>query len=952
MIAFALSIGIFIFWTALGFAFLSIFQLKSSSIQNLLLAPALGLAVTLLPVFFLNRLGGIPVKYFGVILVLLLLFLIGILFWRFRPNIPIKLYLPFGIVLLLAAVITGRPLFEFGFNWMSYYNDDSSLYISSAYRVLNFGFDEPPNLDSLISSSDNSAALWFLYSVSGHRAGSDWLLALLSSITGMMPDQIYMPLIMAMHITLISTSGALIYQTPKLRMPALVLCIMLAFSALTSLGTAYQLMPQVGGLSILILCLILLSQIAQPDKRWSIIWYCILISISVSALLVDYPEIFPFLVLSYGLYLGVGFIKKLINWKILLTRLSFASFFVLIILNTYIIKVVGFLINQTTIGTGSVGSSGQLSYNTTVELMFPYYLIPSGLADLWGFQNIASIPNDPWLTISIILGAFLLILAIIAIIWSCWRLQLVAFPALVMLLMAAFLFIKTSDFGLFKLAMYIQPFLLGSVVAIWFYIMRKHPKFALIPLIFLVCLGIPFQYSYIERSRGTADSGFGLLEIPNPSATGIHQDFRTIINQNNPSQVILDTNNFILAKFQSLYMRNQKVVSFPGVGLFYWRIVLKGKFDDDFSKYAQIKVADRYRDAEFNLFSTEGNPSTTAFSIDAVLTKEFLNNSTMISPTPRLSIFNRRKFLNDNSINFIAQPTNKLENHLVFIPSSLGMNYYGGNSDLVSLFQLESDLLYPGKTMAGLGRYYIFEPINPSPSVRLVMELTDSLSGDHENLLPSASAIGVTRQPFPIVGRGSARVFSEPITPQIIQNQPFLGIDMGKYGKYFPNPKNGIMELFGKQILLDKRKILGFARDISLVSIEEYDQLKAPEVVSQFPSDLTNPNLEYSGVYEDGWISEAAFFRLAQPTSTAKLVIKGTIPLIDNQNFTSNLEILSDGILVATKQLPLGDFEIQLPVTGTVANHRIDLRFSKFQTLPGNDGRPVAALIKYVGYEK
>ncbi|NWJ46543.1 MAG: hypothetical protein HXX08_11745 [Chloroflexi bacterium] len=167
------------------------------------------------------------------------------------------------------------------------------------------------------------------------------------------------------------------------------------------------------------------------------------------------------------------------------------------------------------------------------------------------------------------------------------------------------------------------------------------------------------------------------------------------------------------------------------------------------------------------------------------------------------------------------------------------------------------------------------------------------------------------------------------------------------YKSFLEFPQNFGWKEIGYQNTLSYEWLL-----LQRVSTKPNNQLKAPEAVSQFPADLANPNLEYSGMYEDGWASEAVFFRLAQPTSTAKLVIKGMIPLIDNQSFTSNIEILSDGVTVATKQLTLGDFEIQVPITGTVTNHRIDLRFSQYQNLPGNDGRPVTALLKYVGYEK
>lgn len=122
MLAFGLSIALFIFWGVVGYAVLAALRIRRSSVQNMLLAPVVGVSATLLPVFWLNR-AGLPIAHFGTVLaIVLFLMSIGTL-WYLRPVLPWKQYYPFAAVLMLALFLTGRPLLEFGFNWLSYSND-------------------------------------------------------------------------------------------------------------------------------------------------------------------------------------------------------------------------------------------------------------------------------------------------------------------------------------------------------------------------------------------------------------------------------------------------------------------------------------------------------------------------------------------------------------------------------------------------------------------------------------------------------------------------------------------------------------------------------------------------------------------------------------------------------------------------------------------------------------
>ena len=56
-----------------------------------------------------------------------------------------------------------------------------------------------------------------------------------------------------------------------------------------------------------------------------------------------------------------------------------------------------------------------------------------------------------------------------------------------------------------------------------------------------------------------------------------------------------------------------------------------------------------------------------------------------------------------------------------------------------------------------------------------------------------------------------------------------------------------MMNLSGRDIPSDSRRIVGFARDISPISDEEYLAMKAPKAIERFRGDLKNKNLEYRG---------------------------------------------------------------------------------------------------------
>ncbi len=957
MLAFGLSVLLFIFWTVAGYPAVTFLRRQSDPLQNVLLAPVVGLVITLLPVFWLNRLGN-PVNSFGKVLALFLFLVSLALIWKIRLKLPWREYTPFTACFLLALYLTGRPMLEFGFNWVSYANDDMANYCLSADLFLRHGFFDTPDLDVLASGKDYTLYYWLMHVPGGVRPGCDLLLAWVCSVTGLTAHQVFMPTILAFLLILISTIGALVYQTKTLYLSALIACGLLSISALNTYGVLQQLIAQVSGIAILAGCLVLLLQSFENFKRGALIQQGLLAGLLVVALFIIYPEVLPFLVLAFLLYHGVSLLRRKLYLKPLLIVSSLAVLTNLVFLNTFFIHAIAFLRSQT--GKGIILNDLQFS-------LFPYFLIPSGLAGFWSLQPISGTYRDPWISITILLGMFLLLTAIIvSFLLVRWN-SPSATITLVMLSVGLVLFIRQSDFGLFKLAMFIQPFLVATMV-VWWVNQPRQLILKIAPLLLVGLLSLNIQQnSYVEASRGL---GQGVtIEVPNASRAKIYSEFQSLFESLPTQKFLLDTANVVLAKFQALYTVN-KTAFFPSRD-FYETIVKLGKLgldavpDPELSQAAQpvLKmISSIYQQAEFDLLDRQNPSARNSFIMikqvgdliaqaNATLRNE-QDLPFLISTTSQQDIFNNRRFRVADSRNFIAQPLWKVNNFLIFNHSTLGQHYYLGQVRAIALYQLEKDFFFPEEKMSGLGRHLLFETIHPSEQVRLELNLTASLKNDKENKLPPAEAIGSERKSFSIVGRGSAHVFSAPLSPQIINQRQYLEIDMGVEGKRLPNKRKGLMNWYGKEIPLDRRQLVGFGRDVSLISDEEYRNLNPPGHLADFPADLANPNLEYSGIYEDGWVSEAAFLNLKQTNPASPLVLQGALPELKDSAFSTELIILVEGQEAIRQMLKPGEFKIQLAVPPGNSRRRIDLRFSKFQRLPAGDDRPVAAQLKFIGFKE
>jgi len=326
----------------------------------------------------------------------------------------------------------------------------------------------------------------------------------------------------------------------------------------------------------------------------------------------------------------------------------------------------------------------------------------------------------------------------------------------------------------------------------------------------------------------------------------------------------------------------------------------------------------------------------------------------LLSTGGRFSVLNRRTPLlggDEGKVAFV--PFEDIHNRLIEIDSARGQNSYPGtgkrDSSRVALFDPEPDYFYTGRSMSAAGRFIQLQVLQPSERVRLELDYTASLKADGENAIAPAEAIGNDRVAFGAIGRGSARLYSPAVQTQTIGGRNYVAIDMGVDGNLFSERRTGLMRLYGTAIPLDSRKITGFVRDLSAVTEDRYLQLQAPSGVSHFPDDLANKNLEYSGIYEDGWVAEQSFLRLQQPLAQSALSVRLMVPQGHKPGI---LRILADGLEVAESDLHEGKNELNATVPDRIGPLRIDLRFDRSTPLAAPDRRPASALLQFVGFEE
>ena len=128
--------------------------------------------------------------------------------WRRRPGVPWRGAWPYGLVLVVAMLAVATPMRRFGFDWLSYCNDDMANYALAGDRLYWEGYWDDPKAENVAHGKYYGDDFWFLHVATKGRPGSELVLAWLRSVTGLNEHQTFMPLIVSFHLGLLLAAAA------------------------------------------------------------------------------------------------------------------------------------------------------------------------------------------------------------------------------------------------------------------------------------------------------------------------------------------------------------------------------------------------------------------------------------------------------------------------------------------------------------------------------------------------------------------------------------------------------------------------------------------------------------------------------------------------------------------------------------------------------------------------
>jgi hypothetical protein len=177
----------------------------------------------------------------------------------------------------------------------------------------------------------------------------------------------------------------------------------------------------------------------------------------------------------------------------------------------------------------------------------------------------------------------------------------------------------------------------------------------------------------------------------------------------------------------------------------------------------------------------------------------------------------------------------------------------------------------------------------------------------------------------------------------------YIAIDFNETPVQFPFERTGLQALYNTEVPFDSRKLVAYGRDISALSAAQLAALERPAKLTRFPDDLLFARgLEYSGIYEDGWLSPESEFVLGGGGPGAWVRVRGFVPELPG-------DPLGRGTLTFT--VPGGKFEVPaavgsfdwlLPIGSADKLARLGLRFSAHAPLPNRDDRPVGGKLEWL----
>jgi len=941
MAALALSFGFFLFVTCVGRATLAVCQWRGGHLRAWLLAPATGLAVVVLAVMVFNQ-AGLPINTFAwPLTAAIALLAIGAFFWR-RPTLPVRALAPFAAIVVFSLFWTGWPMLRFNFGWLSYVNDDFVNYCLAAERFKEFGFWRLPTMDEL-AGSDIAQYYWFMHVPGLMRFGSEITLSWISALTGVKSLGIFMPVIVGLGLIQLSAAAALVLHLGRWRRRAVIAAALLAASPLFMLGTLYQLIAQVGGLGLLLAATAFLTT-RMPTTRRRLIPHILALSIVGSALAVFYPEVTAFAVLTA---VGVTLIDAVRRRELPAMRLSLFLYGIVgvIVLLRYNVLAYMFTI-VTQMGSGFRSVDLALS-------LFPYFMIPTGLANLFGLMPLSINFAEPYTSLTIVAGLLALLTALGFALRETFRAAPMAVLLLVQFVLAIKLMRSGNDFGLYKIAMFMQPALAAGLACALLKLPRARFTAPLGVLISAACCA-PTALYYTRVSQG--EKAGGITEAKLASILGTKPP---ALPAN--TRLLCDINNLVAAKVAAFELRGtdlrflsrdyyQQIAPIEFEKLGSTLVSLHPRFDDLQRTRAMLAARDDATIRTHTVF--EHTSAVTSFRAPALDYGRAGKTDGYLLLDEPLGLFNKLRVAADAQPGtfFKYRPAAGTHNHLVFMHTGRGNHYYLGDRNRIAIYQQEADPYTKRQDITGLGSFLLLRVEQPDEEIYLRIAASKTFMGrGHTAWSRGSRVLGASPVPLAFPGNGAVNRIVGPIKPIYRDGAAYIGIDFNETATQFPFERTGLQSLYNTMVPLDSRKLVAYGRDISALSATQVAALARPAKLATFPQDLLFARgLEFSGIYEDGWLSPESEFVLGRSTGTGIVRLRGFVPELPGAPLGRGTMTVTVGGRAIELPAATGVFDWLMPVPAGAATTHLSLRFSASAPLPNGDDRPAGAKLELI----
>lgn len=935
MMVVLVAIILLFIWFYIGWIFLAFIKNEDSLLRGLL-SPTVGMAVVIFIVTTASLLG-MPIKYSSYIVIffsIILLYFIKFDIWKgFISSLSINL-----ILLLCNFLITSIGLFLYGYGWQGLINADAAINSLAAQYFISNSFFSEPSIELINQGIDYSSLAAMLYVIEGHRFGDVMLLGFSSSLFRLNPDEVYMVHALIIRCALIASAVALIYQKIKIRIWSVLIAILiLSISPLGIYTYLNQLISQLGGLALTLVAIILISRIFERSE--STLNLAFLVSITIAALNRYYPESIPYLALSIIIYGSFTIYNNRYFDHNVLKLSGLILAFVVLFTNVSIPMVFSHLLRQ----MGSVGRN-QNDQDSIVLNDFGYAFQPDSLSLFYGFQALREQVNDPWATIILVISIILSICLIIFSIRNFTRYSLVISLCASGLIMLLYLSIKESGFGAFKMMLHLQPIVFALFAAMVNEALIVRNILMISSIFILVIMIGRVAFYYVAISVRPSSYNF---------AQNHFLDKVQKLVSDSPKGAILYSPNFLFGEFALLREKKHPLFfeqNFPkfiaGRKYFSRKTFIDsllpdgGTFPGNIEKFYS-------RNYNFNKFDCESFKQEIVFN--SLHHSNISQEIPYIIPGGKLIPLNRLNYYAD----FLVIDKQKVNDVLMFQPSSLG-EYYGVNKS-PSIFNLESDLFIDDGSIAGVGRFMLLEIFNPSDdNIQIKIGFSRTIFSGQAAKLPSNVTIyGEKITEIDVIGSGAMNFTSIPLQPCNIDGKKYVLIDFGIEPNYFDKNELApwVYQYFNVPYVPDLRKLSGFLRDISIAPKLLIDnKFDISLLRNNWNFKLFNQLFEFSGIYEDGWMSDQIKLQLNSNINFRKMVIKFEVPNVSNYN-NNKLSIYSDGYLIQQISLKSGSAAIDLD-KHLLTNKTLKIIIDKPLILPNGDDRSVSGLIKSFWFEK